>query len=307
MTKSIFIIFTCNPYLAVLQKRLFDKFWGDEVDEVLIGINGRNKKMLEFIRDLWVDEPKVKVIEIMESESRQGIMLNMIYKYATGEIIIIMDSDNFIYQKGIIDKMCNKIEQGYSSVGSLGLHAHPALVAEMFYKAYGTVRLNPFMAFFKKEIIDKSEIDFRTFNYELGQQVDFWGTPMPCKGWIDVMGAMCLRYFKHDFKYFTITENAVGYLHGGGLSSVHRRHWKSMDVVDGNVFVQRDRGPAERTHYWVMVKAVYDVTKAQVDGNYNAEYEKGFEQQFRDSGTEVREISLEANKMKDRFKELFEL
>ena len=163
------------------------------------------------------------------------------------------------------------------------------------------------MAFFKKEIIDRSEIDFKTFNFEVNQVVDFWGSPMPYKGWIDVMGAMCLRYFKHNSKYFIIPQTATGYLHGGGLSSIHRRYWKSMDVEDGSVFVSGGKGSAQSIQYWILVKAVYDVTKDQVDNEYNTEYEKGFEHQFGYSGSNVNKVSIEANKMKDRFKELFEI
>ena len=56
---SIMIVFICNPYLAIIQKRLYLKYWKDEVDEVLIGVNGRNDMIRKFIVDLWKDDDKV--------------------------------------------------------------------------------------------------------------------------------------------------------------------------------------------------------------------------------------------------------
>jgi len=46
---SLMMAFVCDPYLAMLQKKLYEKYWKDEVNEVLINVNGRNKEILNII------------------------------------------------------------------------------------------------------------------------------------------------------------------------------------------------------------------------------------------------------------------
>ena len=37
---SVMMAYVCNPFLPVLQKRLYLKYWKDEIDELVNEVNG---------------------------------------------------------------------------------------------------------------------------------------------------------------------------------------------------------------------------------------------------------------------------
>ncbi len=98
LSRSILMVSVCNPLMSILQKRQYLKYWKDEVDEVLIGVNGRNNRIRNFIVNLWKDDNKIKCQE-WNHEYRQGYCFDELYPKANGDIIITMDDDNFIYSK----------------------------------------------------------------------------------------------------------------------------------------------------------------------------------------------------------------
>ena len=308
MRKSLMISFTCNPYLAILQKRHYLKYWKDDIDEILIGINGMNQRVIEFIRQLWADDEKCVFVDIVAAERRQGFMFDRLYPHATGDIIITMDSDNFIYERGWIARTAQMMG-GTDAIGSTGYHAFPAEVSQIFIKKYGTVRLNPFVAFFKKKIIDQMPVvTFETLPFKKGDMVDFWGEPMPCDGWFDVMSPFCLRYFKITSKYRTIAQQGPGYLHVGGLSSLYRRFWDSLDLTDNNVFSPRHRDlKPQGLYYWRFYRAIYDATKNEYpDRQYNLEYEKGYIEQVARSHSDEAEMRQQADNLRKEYRGLFD-
>ena len=143
LKRSLNISFLDDPYLAVLMKRMYLKNIKGEVDELNIQINGINEEMIGFIKKLW-DEEALKVITRKgKSETiSHGEALNELYSISDGDIFIIMDSDNFVYQKGIINRYCSMIEETngfFDFVGNKG----------------------PYMAFFRKSMLDKLDVDFR--------------------------------------------------------------------------------------------------------------------------------------------------
>ena len=96
---SVMLAFVCNPYLAILQKRLYLKYWKDEIDELLINVNGRNDVIRKFIIDLWKDDDKVSLIVDTPTEIRQGTAFETLYPGVLGKVLVTIDSDNFIYKK----------------------------------------------------------------------------------------------------------------------------------------------------------------------------------------------------------------
>ena len=173
---SVLVAFVCNPYLAVLFKRMYLKYWKDEIDELLVNVNGRNHTIRKFIVDLYKDDDKVVVIDEVKGEIRQGHAFDNMYHKSTGEILITMDSDNFIFKKGVIEENCKKLEE-FDSIGSFGFHAYPGQVGDICVQKYGTARLNPFMAFFKSVIIDQmTEVSFETKSFKKEDYFEYLGT-----------------------------------------------------------------------------------------------------------------------------------
>lgn len=140
LKRSLNISFLSDPYLAVLMKRIYLKNIKGEVDELNIQINGRNPELVAFIKELWQDEANNIIYKIGKPKTiNHGEALNELYKISTGDIFIILDSDNFIYRKGVIEGYSLLIDAGMDYIGSN----------------------HPYMAFFRKTVLDKIKVDFR--------------------------------------------------------------------------------------------------------------------------------------------------
>ena len=269
--------FVCNPYLAVLQKRMYERFWKEEVDEVLINVNGCNDVIRQWIIDLWKDD-KVKYIDDVPSEIRQGPAFDNLYKHVSDDIgiVITMDSDNFIFKNGVLDYFKDMLDGEYGSIGSLGYHAYPGSVSDLALEKYGTARLNPFMSFWKKEIIDQiKDVDFCTYNYKKGEKFGPLGV-LPDDGWMDIMCKFSLNYFKISPKFLKITQTQEGkYIHIAALSSIMRRHYRDLENKNTQLFVQ-STGSKQKLYYMAWNYAIYHFTKDVIPfKEYNIEYEKG--------------------------------
>lgn len=278
LTTTALLAFVCNPYLAVLQKRTYLKYWKDEVDQVLVNVNGINSMIRKFIVDLWQDE-KVVVIE-EAGRMNQGTAFDGLYPKATGDIIMTLDSDNFIYKKGIVTRFKALIESGeFDAVGSTGQHAKPAELATWIEKKYGTVRLNPFMAFFRKEVIDKiKDVTFTTYGFCPGDYIPLLGT-MKEKGWLDVMSYFCIKFGEASDKkpYFFAFDHTVSgeYFHMYGISSIFRRCFHSLEYTNTQKYEETKY--TSSLFYMCRYYLLYEATKDEVlFPEYNKEYEKGF-------------------------------
>lgn len=280
MKVSVMMAFVCNPYLAILQKRLYLRYWKGEVDQVLISVNGRNDKIRKFIMDLWKDE-KV-IIDEVPSEIRQGVAFDRLYLKATGDIIITMDSDNFVYQKGVLKEYSDKVYRGeFGAIGSIGYHAWPSSVSKKILDKFGTVRLNPFLSFWKKSLMDETYkenpgLNFGTYNYGKGDFFKPIGS-IDAKGWMDIMAKFTLLYFSKCPKYLPIKQILDGrYFHVGALSSIYRRNFRYLE--DKNDIKYVGQGPRKQpVRYLAWDKYISDITQNELnDQQFNEEHEKGF-------------------------------
>ena len=282
------IAFVCNPYLAVLQKRTYEKYWKDEVDEVLINVNGRNDTIRKFIVDLWKDDDKVVFVDEVPKEIRQGPAFNRLYPHVTGNVLMTIDSDNFIYKKGIVSEFGRLIVEGiHDSIGSMGLHAYPQEMMRKITGKYGTVRLNPFMAFFNNDIIKQiKDIDFGTEAFKKGDVIPYLGG-MEHNGWIDIMGKLCIQFFQISKNYYLIKATEPGkYYHMSGISSLYRRKFRSLEDDDEQKFRAGSLDAFQNHGYWAMYYTLYQSTKGEVPfPDYNKEYEEGFHHNLRQSGS----------------------
>ena len=274
---SVMIAFICNPYLAVMQKKCYLKYWKDEVDEVFINVNGRNSIIRKFIIDLWKDDDKVKFVDEVPGEQRQGPAFDSLYLLCTGEIIMMMDSDNFIYKKGVVKSLADRIRSGnYDAVGSPGHHVRPVSAAEIFIKKWGTCRLNPFMAFFRKDIINHiTNLTFKAYTIEKGEKLDILDAPAEERIEMDVMTFFSLKYFQLG-RSFSLIKPVVEdeYIHVAALSSIFRRKFRELENSDDDPLQFRDY--KIKMYYWGWYHMIYEYTKDEVPfPEYNKKFEDG--------------------------------
>jgi len=309
---SVMIAFVCNPYPAVLLKRTYDKCWKDEVDEVLINVNGRNDLIRNFIIDLWKDDDKVSFVDDVPSEIRQGAAFDRLYPKVTGQVLMTLDSDTYIYRKGSVSKHRDMIlNKQYDAIGSTGLHAYPVSIAVMCQNKYGTVRLNPFMSFWRKDVIDKINKDgftFGTFNYNAGEEFLPLGK-LPETGWMDVMAKFSLDYFHFAKKFLAIRQtNDNEYVHMSTISSLYRRKFRSLEDENTQKHTKVALFPWQSAGYWMNCYLLYDMTHKEVPfKNYNKEFYAGFEDYTAEMKLSLGTIRRMVEDFKLRHKGLFEL
>jgi len=296
---SLMVAFVCNPYLAVLQKKLYLKYWKDEVDEVLVNVNGRNDEIRNFIIDLWQEDDKVKYVDDMPSEIRQGPAFFRLFPLLKGRVMVTMDSDNFIYAKGVIKEFSDLIlNDQFDSVGSSGHHARPNELTNLLIKTYGTVRFNPFMSFWNKRVVDRIDnLKFGAFTFKEGEKF-YWLPEYNGAGQLDVMGLFSCQFFEKANRKKIIPPSEEGrYVHNGAISSIYRRFFKNLE--DNNEMKWKETYMTKQNiNYWIWYYLIYQYTYQDVPfDDYNKEYFRGLEFEIKKSGASLEIVLLESDKI----------
>lgn len=188
MKKEVLIAFAADPYLALFFKKTYDLFWKDEIDGLNIHINGKQKFIIDFIADLWKDDAKqiIKKYKVY----RQGEAFNELYDKVNSDIVMTMDSDNFIYRGGVVNDFSEKIENGnYDYIGSK----------------------KPFMSFWNKKILDKIIVNFEEYHFKKGETANGFDEPFNEDKFYDVMELLHLRFFDKTKKIFEIPIDDLPY------------------------------------------------------------------------------------------------
>ena len=106
MKTKVLTIFVPDPFIALYFKRCYEN-WKDEVDGLLIQVNGYRKEVVDFIADLYKDEFVIKHYH----HSNQGIGFDELYPHFEGDVLGTMCSDNFIYKKGVVADEVSKLNE----------------------------------------------------------------------------------------------------------------------------------------------------------------------------------------------------
>lgn len=208
MKVSAVSTFNGNPYLAVYWKRLYEKYWKDEVDELWVCIHGDNKSVNHFIHGLFKNS-KITAIPLPE----MGAALDYIYPYLKGDVLVTVDSDNFITEKFVISRNVLLLKE-YAAVGIFGGSAKPFSVSDDLQKHFGIVRLNSFLSFWDKKKIDEEPFTFQRMKFAKGEE--FLGYKFKEWGFIDTMGYLTLT-LKQKYNILPL-KYIQGSQHIGGLS-----------------------------------------------------------------------------------------
>jgi hypothetical protein len=229
--RTLMMCFVSDPYHALLFRESFDIF-KDEFDQVIVGISGKIPKVNDFIKELYKD---CEVPWIVYYHMNQGQVFDKIYPHVKGDILITMDSDNYIFKKGIISRYSSLIEKGeYDIVGTHGKHAKPSEFADALIKKFGYVRINPFMSFWKKELIDK--LDNLTFQSRVWVQAGMYDREIDWKmetdSSLDHMGILTLRLIRNGARINIIpAENPPEWIHPGAMATAIKHHLLRDDAT----------------------------------------------------------------------------
>jgi hypothetical protein len=219
-----------------------------------------------------------------------------------------IDTDNFILKKGVINGFYQKIMSGeVDAIGSRGDHAYPGWVADELVIKYGRVRFNPFMSFFRKNILDKIEnLSFQNYGFKAGEKFDFIDFVPKNNGWLDIMGKLSLEVFSQTEKLMVIPSSQRGeYVHFGALSSVYRRNFRSLENENEQVYAN-SFNEGQPKFYLILYYLIYEMTKDRVPlVKHNLEYEKGYLNEISKTGINLKTVREEANKLIDKYPELF--
>jgi len=84
-----------------------------------------------------------------------------------------IDSDNFIYKKGVVEKYADRIRSG--EYDYIGPH-------------------KPFMSFWNKNILDTIDVDFREHHFQKGDKIKGYSDCMDSYKFLDVMELLSMRF-----------------------------------------------------------------------------------------------------------------
>jgi len=227
---SVLMGFIDDPYLAIFVKKIYERHWKEDIKELLITVNGPNKDVCDFITNYWKTDDKVTHIKTHYEKVPAGKGYNALYQHTTGDVIMIMDMDNFILRKNVLYEFEGQLTSGeYDAIGS---HSHAATrrIYERATARFGHCRLNMSMLILKKEMLDHLEdVDFsRKFWYpgDYIKPLD-WTVPNDFPRDYrhkyehgDVTTYLSLQIFAYTKKVRIIPINCPDYTHAGALSSI---------------------------------------------------------------------------------------
>jgi hypothetical protein len=226
-----------NPYLAVYYKDLYEKYWKDEVDELLVCVHGDNIPVNNFIASLF---PNSRITS--QPVGEMGVALDYIYPFVKGDILVTVDSDCFIEKKGIITKYAEMIKNDeYGAIGTIGKSSRPLREGEKVANHFGLVRLNTFLSFWNKHYIDNLfGSTFQRMRFSKGEEFLGYKFTEQCK--LDTMAYLTLKFIQnHKYK---IMGEFEGVRHIGGLS--HQKLGNNRkEIMDLIIKQTIDRVPKE--------------------------------------------------------------
>lgn len=180
---SCLTAFHTEPFIALYFKKIYEKYWKDEIDAIYTLVSGSNyMNSASFTQTLWENE--AGFTGYAQDIDDHGKTLNRIYawlnnkekrgKIPESDIIMIIDSDEYVYRKGFITELANYIwRDGYDIVASWSQSGSQRL-GEIVRKKFKVPnhRLDPMIALIRKSVLDKVEdINFSAKQFLIGEHI----------------------------------------------------------------------------------------------------------------------------------------
>jgi hypothetical protein len=114
--------FDGDPFVLDFWLKLYDKYWRGEVTKIIADVcydpETVTEEALIFQKELLAKFPEIEVVWIDKAQVPEISNNNLIPKVADGNILLI-ESDGFIFGRGIVDACFKKIEEeGFDMVAS---------------------------------------------------------------------------------------------------------------------------------------------------------------------------------------------
>jgi hypothetical protein len=263
---SVITAFNSDPFMALYFKKNYEEFWKDEVDELLVCVHGGNDEIDNFIASLF---PMSRKSSIPLPEL--GIALDYIYPFVTGDILMTIDSDCYIYEKGLVTRYANSLID-CDATGTIGYATRPLSEADGLFRHFGIVRLNTFLSFWNKKKLN-FPFTFQRMKFKKGEKFYGYEFPNDCK--LDTLGYLTLRFINEGCHIKTIKkfENTN---HIGGLSHISRRFLgeNGISLYD----IPSDKiGANPGTGLGFLKKIFYETYKDYPDQKLNDKYKRIWE------------------------------
>lgn len=248
---AVMVAMHCDPFQAIYYKELFKKYWGNEVGGLYMKLSGVNYLgSKQFILDLFKDT--AKFIDYDVSINDHGKTLNALYPEIPNdyEVVMIMDSDEWIYKQGLVTDFLNSFDDGIDIVGDW-CDSGSVRLKDMAHAKFGRCRLNPMITLIRKSLLDKiDDINFSAKNWESGEKVKELDWVVPdefppsygdCKlECTDTFGYVGLQLLQHTNNLRLISIMQSGLFHAASLSSWMITYSQQEPIYhDGQQFLDR--------------------------------------------------------------------
>lgn len=295
----VMVVMAPDPYIALMYKKFYDQNWKDEVDGLLVQVNGCNREVVDFIADLYKDETVIKHYD----HSNQGIGFDELIKLVPDDTDVLMTtcSDNFIFQKGVVKNMASNIGM-YDVVGSTGLHASPPDVADEIKDKIGFCRVNPFMSFWNYRKLKEIDFTFQAVDKRKGSLIESLNYECQKDVGLDVMTEMSIKYMSLGNKALVINDDdPPKYIHASGLSSAVYGHLVYPDGVNNLAGTTRnsfDCRISKDTLAWLLTCYLETWQDCPLE-EFNADYWEALIRKIKRAGSSLDEIKALALKRKE--------
>lgn len=188
MSRAVVTHFDGDPFLLNFWLLLYEKYWRGECDKVYMSVFYNPKVVPEeavaFNRELLAKFPEIKIYWLDSWDIPERANQTLL-KEVTEDQIGLIESDGFIYGKGVVDQCFRLLDQGQDIV------APPWILINDPYIS-GDLTTKGFMRCFfftKKSVLDQIDIDFMPRTIPANTKLaDNYSTDKPqdldCFGWI---------------------------------------------------------------------------------------------------------------------------
>lgn len=254
-TRAAFISAGGDIFLVLLMFKLFQR-WQDEVDKLYICFNGNTDQgLVEYVRQqvtqnekvVWIYDPR---------ELGYGMPIKLCLDQCQEDLILLLEDDGFIYNRGVVERCFRKIEEeGYDVVGSPRFSCSfewsrlMKTKLGLTYKDQGDTGPNfwPNFFFCRRSDLLKTDLEFAPVNFPQGTYVPLLDYTAQEEGlvgdtfvWVSIqlrmMGlsvfevpqykASPLEHGEYMRKEGKWNDKIYGWIHGGSLSVF----WSSMRI-----------------------------------------------------------------------------
>lgn len=191
--RAIVTHFDGDPFILAFWLKMYTKYWRGEVDIIYMSIAYKpeiiTEKIIEYEKQLLENYPEIKVFWQDRWEVPELANARLLKTEVKEPYIGLIESDGFIYGRGIVDQCFRLLEQGQDIVAPKW-----CLIDKKVAYEVGTEGFMRCFFFIKKDIFNKIDIDFLPKNIKKGDMIGQFIVPcdlaLDCFGWISLQLAL---------------------------------------------------------------------------------------------------------------------